>query len=165
MKIKRIVLFRPLSGLIGLIMMSTVSVAMADAGDATPLCTESTRACYVRTAKAYFEAIMRADGTAVPFAKDVRVTEQGHVVASSRADFLAEFKSTSATKGLRNMRILIDEPKGEAIVFVLGDVQMEGQAPITVRRAQRMKIVHGLIKEVEILVYIDSAPKAMWPDE
>ncbi len=165
MNAKRLVSFRPLFLLIGLVMMSAASAAFADTGDATPLCTDSTRACYVRTAKAYFEAIMHANGSAVPFAKDVRVTEQGHVVATSRANFLAEFKSTSATKGLRNMRLLVDEPKGEVIVFVLGDVQMEGQAPITVRRAQRMKIVHGLIKEVEILVYIDSAPTAMWPDE
>lgn len=139
--------------------------APAHAGDAKPLCAEATRACLVRTADAYFKAILEGHADAVPFAANVRVTEQDHVIATSRDTFLHEFKSTGATKGLRNMRMLVDEKAGEVMVLVLSDVQMKGQAPFTVRRAQRMRIVKGLITEVELVVYIDkSSPVALWPD-
>jgi hypothetical protein len=136
----------------------------AAAQDARPLCTTADRTCLKLTATAYFDAVLKADGAALPFASDVRVTEQGHVVATSRAAFLKEFKTTGATKGLRNMRMVVDETAGEVAVLVLGDVRMEGQAPFTVRRIQRMKIDRGLIREIELVIYIDKNPAPLWPD-
>ena len=142
-----------------------IATAPAAARDATPLCTETTRTCYARTARAYFDAILAGRADDVPFADKVRVTEQGRVIATSRADFLKEFRSTGATKGLRNLRMLIDEKRGEVAVMVLSDVAMPDQPAFTVRRIQRLRIERGLISEVELIVFIDSEPQALWPND
>lgn len=104
---------------------------------AVPLCTDATRQCYADTARAYFDAILEGRADKVPFADNVRVTEQNHLVATTRADFLKEFTSTGATKRLRNMRMLVDEARGQVAVMVLADVEMPDRPPFTVRRIQR----------------------------
>ena len=140
--------------------------SVASAQDAKPLCREPTRACVEKTVRAYFDGLLKADGAAVPFASDVRVTEQGKVLLTSRAAFLSAFKASSATKGFRNVRMVVDEKAGEAAIFMLADVRPDiGEKPYTVRRAQRMKIVNGLITEVELLIYVDQNPAALWPDK
>ncbi|WP_439486878.1 hypothetical protein [Blastomonas fulva] len=149
----------------GAIWSALALLASAPAGDAEPLCTEPTRACYEKTARAYFDAILAGRADNVPFAANVRVTEQDHVIATSRADFLKEFRSTGATKGLRNLRMLVDEKLGLVAVMVLSDVEMPGQAPFTVRRIQRLKIERGLITEVELIILIDQKADALWPDD
>jgi hypothetical protein len=142
-----------------------IAAAPAAAKDAAPLCTDTTRDCYARTARAYFDAILAGRADDVPFADNVRVTEQDHLIATSRADFLKEFRSTGATKGLRNLRMLVDEQRGEVAVMVLSDVEMPDKPPFTVRRIQRLKIERGLIREVELIVFIDPRPDALWPDD
>jgi hypothetical protein len=139
--------------------------APARAADAVPLCTEATRACLARTAQAYFDAILAGQADKVPFADKVRVTEQNHLIATNRTDFLKEFKSTGATKRLRNLRMLVDPVVGQVAAMVLSDVEMPGQAPFTVRRIQRLKIERGLITEVELVIFIDPKPDALWPDD
>jgi hypothetical protein len=137
----------------------------AQAADAVPLCVKKTRPCYEKTARAYFRAILEGKADRVPLAANVRVTEQGHVVATSRADFLKEFKATGATKGLRNMRMLVDVTTGQVAVLVLANVRMRGKPPFTVRRIQRLKIERGLITEVELIIFLDANPAALWPNE
>lgn len=132
---------------------------------AAPLCTATTRQCYRKTARAYFEAILAGEADRVPFAANVRVTEQNHLVATSRAAFLKEFKSTGATKRLRNLRMLVDTVRGEIAVMVLADVVMPDKPPFTVRRIQRLKIERGLITEVELVIFLDSKPDALWPED
>lgn len=150
----------------GLITLALAAVgAPAWAEDAVPLCTDATRQCYAATARAYFDAILAGKADKVPFAETVRVTEQNHLIASNRADFLKEFKSTGATKRLRNMRMLVDPVRGQVAVMVLADVEMPGQAPFTVRRIQRLKIERGLITEVELIIFSDPKPEAIWPDD
>lgn len=149
---------------VGLALSLLVTATTAYADDATPVCTTPTRACYIRTAQAYFAAILDGQGAAVPFASDVRVTEQGNLVAASRADFLSQFKTTGVTKRLRNMRIIVDTTKGEVAVLVLADARPDNEPPYTVRRIQRMKIVGGLIHEVEIVIYKDDHADSLWPD-
>jgi hypothetical protein len=137
----------------------------ARADDAVPLCTKATRQCYAATARAYFDAVLAGQADKAPFADNVRVTEQNHLIATKRADFLKEFKSTGATKRLRNMRMLVDPARGQVAVMVLADVEMPGQAPFTVRRIQRLKIERGLITEVELIIFSDPQPDALWPDD
>lgn len=140
-------------------------IAIAHANDGAPLCTAATPKCYRTTARAYFDAILAGKADRVPFAGNVRVTEQDRLVATSRAAFLKEFVSTGATKKLRNMRMLVDTDSGQVAVMVLSDVEMPGQAPFTVRRIQRLKIERGLISQVELVVFSDPKPDALWPDE
>ena len=142
----------------------TMTATPLRAQDAKPLCTAATRACFAKTAQAYFDGILKADGAAVPFASDVRVTEQGRVVVTSRAAFLSEFKASGPTKAFRNIRMVFDEKAGEVAIFMLADVQFDGQKPYTLRRTQRMKIVKGLITEVELILYEDDDnSKPLWP--
>ena len=155
---------------IGRSMITTLTLlaamaAPARADEAAPLCTATTRPCLAATARAYFAAILAGDAAWVPFADAVRVTEQNHLIATSRAGFLKEFKSTGATKRLRNMRMLIDPNRGEVAVMVLSDVEIPEQSHFTVRRIQRLKIVHGLITEVELIVLSDPTSDALWPDD
>ena len=149
--------------------LATVALALVcfssalRAQDAKPLCVEATRACYETTAKAYFDGLLKADGSAVPFASDVRVTEQGRVVVTSRAAFLSEFKASGATREFRNIRMVVDEQAGEAALFLVADVRaINGEKPYTVRRGQRMKIVKGLIKEVELIYFVDPKGDDLW---
>lgn len=137
----------------------------ARADDAAPLCTEASRECYAKTARAYFDAILAGQADKVPFADTVRVTEQNHLIATDRAAFLQQFRSTGATKRLRNMRMLVDAVSGQVAVLVLADVEMPGQAPFTVRRIQRLKIDRGLITEVELIIFSDPKPEPLWPDD
>ena len=143
----------------------TLAAAPGLAVDAAPLCIKATRKCMSKTARAYFDAILAGRADKVPFADDVRVTEQNHLIATNRTDFLKEFKSTGATKRLRNMRMLVDPVSDQVAVMVLSDVEMPGQAPFTVRRIQRLKIERGLITEVELIVFLDPKPAALWPDD
>jgi hypothetical protein len=152
------------TSLLALAGLAALAGGPAQAQDAAPICTQTTRDCYARTAQAYFDAILKGDGAALPFASDVRVTEQNHVIATSREAFLKEFKTTGATKGLRNLRMMVDEQSGQVMVLVLSDVRMEGKAPFTVRRIQRMKIDRGLIREIELYVSLDDKPDPLWPD-
>lgn len=145
--------------------LALVAAFPAGASDAVPLCTDQSRECLAATARAYFAAILTGQATKIPFADNVRVTEQNHLVATRRADFLKEFKSTGVTKRLRNVRMVIDAKHGEVAVLALSDVEMPGQAPVTVRRIQRLKITRGLIREVELIVVSDAKPDALWPDD
>ena len=140
-------------------------IAAAPLPSAKPLCSTGDRACLVRTATSYFDGILKADGSKVPFAAHVRVTEQGEVMATSRTEIVAALKTTGATRALRNMRMMADPATGQVAVFVLSDVQIDGKQPFTVRRAQRMKIERGLIQDVEIVLFKDDSPDALWPDK
>jgi hypothetical protein len=143
---------------------SDVSPAIS-AQDAQPLCTAATRACDMLTAKAYFDAVSKTAGAVAPFAADLRVTEQGQVLATSRSDFLSVLAKAAAPAAWRNMRFLVDETEGEVAVLALADVHNAGEPPYTVRRIQRMRIVHGQIHEVELVIYEDQNPGALWPDQ
>jgi hypothetical protein len=135
------------------------------AQDGLPLCTTETRACDMLTAKAYFDAVAKKDGAAAPFAADLRVTEQGQVLATSRAQFLAELAKAGASGAWRNMRFFVDESAGEVAVFALADMRDAGDLAYTVRRTQRMRIAHGLIQDVELVIYKDRNQGALWPDQ
>ena len=152
--------------LAALSLASAESTPVARATDAKPLCTEAKRACYETAAKAYFAGLLQANGTAVPFADAVRVTEQGKIVASSRAEMVAAFKLSGAAKAYRNVRMLVDEAAHSIVIFSISDVRPgKNEKPFSVRRAQRMKIERGLITEVELVFFLDANPMALWPDQ
>lgn len=154
-----------LAGLAPPLWPDSEAVPAVSAHDALPLCTAATRACDMEAAKAYFDAISKTGGAAAPFAADLRVTEQGQVLATSRAEFLAALSNAAAPAALRNVRFLVDETEGEVAVLALADVRDAGEPPYTVRRIQRMRIVHGLIHDVELVIYKDQNQGALWPDK
>ena len=114
------------------------------AWDARPLCTAATRACYSLTAQAYLDAVSKNSASDAILAADLRVTEQGQVLTTSRAEFLAELTKAGAPASWGNMRLLVDETRGEVEVLALADIRQAGAPTYTVRRIQRMRIVQGL---------------------
>lgn len=130
----------------------------------TPLCTSPARACLERTVDAYFTGLLKGDGSAVPFADNVRATEQETVAVTNRAGFLAEFKASGAIKGFRDRRYYTDAQSGDVTAFLLVDVRaVAGAKPFTVRRAQRFRVRNGLITQVEILNYVSASEQPLWP--
>jgi len=131
---------------------------------AAPLCTSPARACLERTVDAYFAGLLKGDGSAVPFAPDVRATEQETIAVTTRAGFLTEFKESGAIKDVRDRHYYTDEKSGDVTAFVLVDVRsVNGAKPFTVRRAQRFRVVKGMITQVEILNYGSTSDQPLWP--
>jgi hypothetical protein len=141
-----------------------VTAGPASAMDATPVCTQATRACDVLTVRAYFHRLLTGEAAAAPLAADLRVTEQGAVLATPRAGFLDLLKVPNPTVAFKNLRIVADGSTGQVAAFLLADVRPPGAAPYTVRRVQRMHIVHGLITEAELIIYRDDHPTILWPE-
>ncbi len=135
-----------------------------------PACTDRSRTCLLKTVSIYIDGLSRHDASRIPFAPNVRCTEQGNIEVTDEAKFRAEINASKDILGARNLRLLADEQRGEVGAFYMLDIgSMAGKPPFTVRRGQRFKVVAGLITEVEVYNYFD--PKAggqaqsLWPDE
>lgn len=151
--------------LIGLACVATPGLAQ----QVQPACTDGSRACLLKTVKIYIDGLSRHDASAIPFAPNVRCTEQGDIVVKDEAKFRSEINISKDILGSRNVRYLVDEKTGEVGVFYMLDIgSMNGKPPFTVRRGQRFKVAGGLITEVEVYNFFD--PKAgaealpLWPD-
>jgi hypothetical protein len=145
----------------------------AAAQQVKPVCTDSSRACLIKTAQIYFDGLGRHDPSKIPFAPDVRCTEQGLVPVTNEAVFRSEIAGSKAITGVRNVRLFADPVTSSVGAFLLIDVDAittgdKTEPPYTVRRGQRLKIVKGLITEVEIFNYVDPAQKGLaaplWPE-
>jgi hypothetical protein len=127
-----------------------------------PLCRTNSRACLLKTTRAYLDGLSRHDSAAIPFTPDVRATEQAGVVVTNEAKFRSEIDSSGVIKGARNVRFMVD-PKAEAVAaFYVLDIAGEGGKPdYSVWRGERFKIVKGYITEVEVYNYIEPQPKGL----
>lgn len=158
----------------GTILILAATALAAGAGPAfaqtvPPACRDASRACLLKTAKLYLDGLSRHDASAIPFAPDVRCTEQATIPVTDEKTFRSEINSSKAIIGLRNLRLMADPETASVAAFYVLDVAGEdGKPDYTVRRGQRFKIVGGLVREVEVFNYVDPAAKGLapplWPD-
>jgi hypothetical protein len=157
------------------------------AADARPLCEDSSRACLISAAEAYIDALVVShDGADVPLAPDVRRTENGLVNANGEHEVRASFSETKMVRDRRNLRFVVDEMQGEIVAYFLIDVVLAGPEQsetkagdkrykvavsvpagiYTVHEAERFKVEHGLIKEIEIIAHVEKGAGGAsgWPD-
>lgn len=125
-----------------------------------PLCTDNSRACLVATATTYIEALTRHDAVTVPFAPDVRRTEQNRESATSE-HFIRQHTITQPDmEGHVGDRFFVDLDTRNVVVFTR--LRVPGKAnprrppapappPTTVHLAERFKVEHGLIREIEAI--------------
>ena len=138
----------------------------ASAQTAKPVCTDASRKCLEATAHKYIDSLVHQDGAAIPFAHDVICSEQGKIAVNGEAAFREEVNGSKAITGARNVRLFADTDKHEVIAFLLIDVgPLRGAGPATVHRAERFKIEHGLIKEIELINFMEPGLTGSgWPD-
>lgn len=133
-----------------------LAVAPAAAQQVAPVCRDGSRACLARTVKLYLEGLAGNDASAVPLAPHVRCTEQAGVATRDEAELRRELSIYKVDMRVRNVRWLVDEPRGMVAVFYLLDIgKFRGEPPFTVRRGQRFRVEGGLISEVEVLNFFD----------
>jgi hypothetical protein len=144
-----------------------------------PTCTENSRRCMIAAATSYLEGLVRHDGSKVLFAPGIVRTEQGREAGRGEADLRARLDKEPAMQGYANIRFITDLDTHQVVYFTLLRLATDASQPapppgakplppITVHLAERFKVEHGLIKEVEAIYYTQSGTAAGtsgWPDE
>ena len=125
-----------------------------------PLCTDASRACLVATATTYIDALTRHDASKVPFAPDIRRTEQNRESATSESFIRQHTITQPDMEGHIGDRFFVDPETGNVVVFtrlrVPGKVNPRrppapAPPPTTVHLAERFKVANGLIQEIEAI--------------
>jgi hypothetical protein len=127
-------------------------------------CTDNGRACLVNTAMTYVESLWAADGNVARLAPNVRRTHNGGKRPEEGADNIRPQIAKERLKDYRNVRLTVDEKKGDVFAFWI----TRGPQPQTAHIAERIRVKDGLITEVEAFFWLDERPadqiKAVWPD-
>jgi len=170
--------------------MAAVCLAFALGGAATagaqqvkPGCTDDSAACMIAAASAYLDSIVAHDASKVPFAADVRRTEQGRVTAQGEQQIRALQKLQPDMAGRANTRFFVDRQSHNVVAFTLLKVTgakadptrktftdgapPEQAKPSTVHLAERFKVEKGLITEIEAIFETESGAMdgvSGWPD-
>ena len=129
-------------------------------------CTHDSRECMIAAAQSYLEGIVHHDGSRVLFAPDVRRTEQGHDTGQGEETLRAALGRMPPMLGYADTRFFVDERSKQVIYFTLLRLEIgkpqpmlseggkQSQAgPVTVHLAERFRVEHGLIKEIEAIFY------------
>jgi hypothetical protein len=150
--------------------------AAAGAQQVKPLCTEDTRACMIATATTYLDALTHHDASKVPFAPDIRRTEQNRISATDETHIREHTITQPDMAGHADDRFFVDEKTHNVVVFTL--LKVPGGAnprrppaatipgPTTVHLAERFKVEGGLIREIEAIFYQEPGTMegpAPWP--
>ena len=163
--------------------MLVLSVNLSYAQQVAPSCTDNSRACMIAAATAYLDSIIAHDASNVPFAPDIRRTEQGHVTAQGESQIRQLQKMQPDMAGRANTRFVVDEQSHTVVAYTLLKVTgakadpnrktfTDGAPPSqtkpsTVHLAERFKVEKGLITEIEAIFNIETggtdAPSG-WPD-
>ena len=150
------------------------AISSAQAQQVRPACSENMRACAIRTATLYLDGLVAHSSAKVPFAADVRCTEQGRLYVEGEVKYRAELDTSPPIIGRRNTRFYYDDKENQLFVWLLIDMMLPDpkdetkKIQWTIHKTERFKIVGGFIKEVEILnvqkpgAVFDAAP---WPDQ
>jgi hypothetical protein len=164
------------------VLISTLpTFGMARAQAVPARCADDTRRCMIVAATSYLEGIVHHDGSKVLFAPNIRRTEQGHDTGQGEAELRAALLRMPPMLGYRNTRFIIDENAHQLVYFTLLrlDIQepqpMPSQpgrsstpGPVTVHLAERFKIEHGLITEIEAIFTNQGGTAdgvSGWPDQ
>lgn len=145
-----------------------------------PSCTQDTRACMIQAATAYLDSIVNHDASAVPFAPDVKRTEQGRITAMGESAIRESQKLQPDMAGHVNTRFFVEESSHNVIAFTL--LRVTGRKadpnrrtfsneaerdPFTVHLAERFKVEKGLITEIEAIFFSEQGTmdgQSNWAD-
>ena len=152
---------------------------MCNAGLASPSrCVDSSRACLEGVARSYIDALLKHDGTGIPLAKNVRRTENALTNAKGADEVRESFVRTKMVERARGIRLYANPAKGEVIALFLLDIDLKASqgagdtttksgksqyqvsvvkpaGSYTVHEAERFKISHGQIEEIEIIAHVE----------
>ena len=133
----------------------------AHAQQVKPTCIDDGRACMITAATSYLEALIHHDGSKVLFAPNVIRTEQGHDAGKGEAVLRARLDKEPPMDCYGDLRFVVDTEKHQVVYYTLLRLAMRAdQVPagtppgaVTVHLAERFKIEHGLITEIEAIFY------------
>jgi hypothetical protein len=154
-------------------------LAAAQAQQVKPTCTENSRRCMIVAATSYLEALVHHDGSKVLFAPDIVRIEQGVERGRGEALLRAKLDKEPPMLGYGNTRFVADLETHQVVYFTLLRLATdESQSapppgakplpPVTVHLAERFRVEHGLIKEIEAIYFSQSGTAegtSGWPDE
>ncbi len=112
----------------------------------------------------YIEALWVGDGAMARLHPDARRTHAGGARADEGAVVSAGKVDTETISGHKNLRLVVDEQKGDVFAFWI----VQGAVPTGGNVAERVRVKDGLITEIEVFVvmdeqYIDEIENP-WPD-
>lgn len=126
-----------------------------------PICIDDSRQCMIAAATSYLEGLVHHDGSKVLLAPNVTRSEQGHVNTRDEASLRKSLDREPAMDGYRDLRFVVDTDSHQLVYYTLLRLSMRGDqappgiapGPVTVHLAERFKVEHGLITEIEALFY------------
>jgi len=152
-----------MGGLSAIAVLALLTAWGTPAGAAAP-CTDNGRACQVTTAMTYVESLWKADPHHARLAPHARRTHNGGKRPEDSAEVIRAGIAKEQLKDYRNVRLTVDEQKGDVFVFWI----TRGPQPQTAHIAERIRVKDGLITEIEAFFWLDDRPadqvKALWPD-
>jgi hypothetical protein len=157
------------------VLLALAIAPCAAAQQVKPVCTDDGRQCMVMAAKSYLEGLVHHDGSKVLLAPTVTRSEQGHVNTRDEAALRKSLDHEPAMLGYSNLRFIVDTETHQLVYYTLLRLSMRADqmpagtppGPVTVHLAERFKVEHGLITEIEALFY--NQPNTAdgvsgWPD-
>ncbi len=144
-----------------------------------PSCTDNSRRCMIVAATSYLDGLVHHDGSKVLFAPDVVRTEQGVERGRGEAFLRGTLDKEPPMLGHANTRFVTDLETHQVVYFTLLRLATDESRPapspgakplppVTVHLAERFKVEHGLIEEIEAIYYSQSGTSegtSGWPDE
>jgi hypothetical protein len=149
-------------------LLTALGVTPSLAQQVVPTCAQDTPACMIQAATAYLDSIVNHDASTVPFAPDVKRTEQGRITAMGETAIRESQKLQPDMAGHVNTRFFVEESSHNVIAFTLlrvtgrkadpnrrtfSGVDVAERDPFTVHLAERFKVEKGLITEIEAIFY------------
>ena len=132
-------------------------------GSSSP-CTDNSRACLSETAMSYIEALWATDGTLARLHPNARRTHNGGGSVDEGGALIAEKISADEITGYKNLRLIVDDQKGDVFAFWIVEGPRGGA-----HVAERIRAQEGLITEIEVFVAMDERPideiENLWPDK
>jgi hypothetical protein len=151
---------------------------VAQAQQVKPTCTENSRRCMIIAATSYLDGLVRHDGSKVLFAPDIVRTEQGVERGRGEGLLRAKLNTEPPMLGYANTRFITDLQTHQVVYFTLLRLATDESQPapppgakplppVTVHLAERFKVEHGLITEIEAIYFSQSGTAdgtSGWPD-
>ena len=157
----------------------SLSAGAAQAQPVKATCTDNSRRCMIVAATSYLDGLVHHDGSKVLFAPDIVRTEQGIERGRGEAELRARLDKEPPMLGYANTRFVTDLETHQVVYFTLLRLATDESQPapppgakplppVTVHLAERFKVEHGLIKEIEAIFYSQpgtSEGASGWADE
>jgi hypothetical protein len=148
-------------------LMSLAIAPGAMAQQVKPACTDDSRQCMIAAATSYLEGLVHHDGSKVLLAPGVIRSEQGHVNVRDEATLRKSLDREPAMQGYDDLRFVVDTESHQLVYYTLLRLAMRADqappgiapGPVTVHLAERFKVEHGLITEIEALFYTQTGTK------